>query len=195
MPKTKYLSTLKADRQTYSRAPWITTSLGKHCGPSQVGVRKSSGFCVISSYFQLPISIAIQTARPTAHNGNRNGKPISLSFISLFMSFTLESLSLLTPSLLANPLNPMGGSKSLNSEVAFCLLVLSWEMGSPPAPKHFKKVVRVDWVRVRACVAEVFWESWAGGIICEVGRLIFKGNKFVWKKETKEEKSSSFFCP
>lgn len=57
-------------------------------------------------------------------------------------------------------------------------------MGSPPAPKHFKKVVWVDWVCVRVCVAEVFWESWTGGI-CEVGRLIFKGNKFVWKKEMK----------
>lgn len=64
----------------YSQAPWITTSNGKHSGPTQVGVRKSSGFCVISSYFQLPISIAIQTARPRAHNGNIKENPISLSF-------------------------------------------------------------------------------------------------------------------
>lgn len=133
------------DWQTgYFQGPWITSSHGKCYGPTQVGVRKSSGFCVISSYFQLPISIAIQTARPMAHNGNRKGEPIALPLTSLFMSFTFESFSVLAPSLLTNPLSPTGGRSRWVLKWLFVFLVLCWEVGSPPALKNFKNVVWVD---------------------------------------------------
>lgn len=38
--------------------------------------------------------------------------------------------------------------------MAFCLLVLCWEVGSPPAPKNFKKVMRVRvWLNGCVCVS------------------------------------------
>lgn len=83
----------KADGQASFRAPMNNNETTESCGLIHVGVRKSSGFCVISSYFQLPISIAIQPARPTAHNRSGNGRPSSLSTIFLFLSFTLLSFS------------------------------------------------------------------------------------------------------
>lgn len=93
----------------------------KRSGPTQVGVRKSSGFCVISSYFQLPISIAIQTARPMAHNGNIKGKPISLP-LSGFSLYVFHSwVSLFTSSLLTNPLSPMGARSRWALSCSFVL--------------------------------------------------------------------------
>lgn len=137
--RRKHQPHVKADGQTLLSGTMNSNwPRKKRRGLTQVGVKKSSGFCVIFSYFQLPISIAIQSAQPTMGigMGSQSLPPF------LFPSLCLPLLSLSLRSLGANPLSPHGGSwKSPTSEVAFLsfTFLCVGRVGSPPARGSFQE--------------------------------------------------------